>query len=213
VRSSSGSLAKFTAIRRASSLSSTPAVFVTSGSVRKGFGVLDDSPWRREAAGRHHHFFRGMYGFHCKLCQLVLGALRVGSKRAVKTCPLRRRLSSKGAIAAPSTWRGRKPVAAVALIVPGAAAASTSRTFCLDHVGARPVFPGASTHDISNRSVARQYQENGEAECRFAGACPSAFPGNRRTCSRCLPTELEPSAPSRVRDIGRASRWLAYGKP
>jgi hypothetical protein len=54
---------------------------------------------------------------------------------------------------------------------------------------------GPSTRAVSNRSVMQRYRENGEAGCRFAGACPSAFPGKRRTCSRCLPTELESSAP------------------
>jgi hypothetical protein len=119
-----------------------------------------------------------------------------GSKRAAKTCPLRRQLSPKAAIAVPSTWRGRKPVAAVALIVSGAAAASTSRTFCLDHVGARPVFPGASTHDISNRSVVQRYRENGEDVGRFANASLSADPENRPTCLGSLSIALESSGPS-----------------
>jgi hypothetical protein len=77
--SNSGSRAKFTAIRRASSLSSTPAVFrhqgvspkiepsdrLTAGVLDpKGFGVLDDLPGRREATAGHFLFRSGKYGFH-----------------------------------------------------------------------------------------------------------------------------------------------------
>jgi hypothetical protein len=78
--------------------------------------------------------------------------------------------------------------------------------FILDYAGA-PGLPGGSissatsTHAISNRSVVRRYRENGADVCRFANACPSAYPGKPRTCSRFPPIALESSALSRAHDV------------